>query len=222
MKAVSILLILLGFYNPVCAQDKWAKPPTHQLLLNLRTDPVMWSEIGYIYIGKRFQSFQVKGSFRQDYDFNEYPKNIIFNRIGINTQFKSSFYYVKPGYLLARKVKEKSRFLLFANYLYAQGENAITIKYMDPLLGMVKEVNSQKDTYNALELEFNWQINLGKKLALSTGFNLGKKINQNPILFQGIYNGAFSNRETYFPSVGYYKDAYLLLNLGMVVKLNRN
>jgi hypothetical protein len=222
MKVVCILFIILGFYNPMCAQDKLAKPTTHQLLLNLRTDPVMWSEIGYIYIGKRFQSFQVKGSFRQNYNFNENPKNIIFNQIGINTRFKSSFYYVKPGYLLARKVKDKSRFLLFANYLYAQGENAITIIYKDPLLGEVKEVNSQKDEYSALELEFNWQINLGKNLAISTGFNLGKKINQNPLLFQGIYNGAFSNRETYFPSVGYYKDAYLLLNLGMVVKLNRN
>lgn len=220
MKVVSILLILLGFYNPVCSQDKWAKPPTHQLLLNLRTDPVMWGEIGYIYIGKRFQSFQVKGSFRQDYDFNEYPKNIIFNRIGINTQFKSSFYYVKPGYLLARKVKDKSRFLLFANFLYAQGENAISIKYKDPLLGEVNEVYSQKDTYSALELEFNWQFNIGKTLALSTGFNLGKKINQNPILFQDFHNGAFSNRDTYFPSVGYYKDVYLLLNLGIAININ--
>jgi hypothetical protein len=73
-------------------------------------------------------------------------------------------------------VKDKSRFLLFANYLYAQGENAITIIYKDPLLGEVKEVNSQKDEYSALELEFNWQINLGKNLAISTGFNLGKKM----------------------------------------------
>ena len=220
MKVVLTLFILMGFYNPMYAQDKWAKPPTHQLLLNLRTDFVMWGEIGYIYIGKRFQSFQVKGSFKQDYDFNEYPKNIIFNRIGINTQFKSSFYYVKPGYLLARKINNNRRFLLFANFLYAQGENAITIKYKDPLLGEVYEVNSQRDEYRALDLEFNWQFNVGKILAVSAGFNLGKKINQNPILFQNAYNGAFSSRETYFPGVGYYKDVYLLLNLGIAAKIN--
>jgi hypothetical protein len=39
-----------------------------------------------------------------------------------------------------------------------------------------------------------------------------------PVLFQDVYNGAFSNRETYVPGIGYYKDLYFLLNLGLVIK----
>ncbi|MDZ4668275.1 MAG: hypothetical protein SGJ00_10350 [bacterium] len=188
------------------------------LLVGVRTDAVLWNEYGFMYFGDKHLSFQLKGSYVKNYtstDNQEIWTPYAGNRGSVD--FVSSFYYLKPSYVLHQKSNDFYTFFVLVNGMFSSSKNHLIVSLFDPVLGNVVDVTTEIYYYKSIEFEANWHINLGKQMAVSLGVLVGSVFNS-PLIFSNVYNGAFSKRDTYTPGVGYNGDAYLKLNLGLVLR----
>lgn len=219
---IRYLFIFLVYLNYLTAnaQDQTQKKSIHSLLIGVRTDPVIWYEFGYMHIGKRFQNFQIKGSFAEN---KEEPSRrpIITNYQNINgyINFVSSFYTLKPGYVLAKNEGRGKTFYLFVNGLLGFSKNQLNININDPIKGETTTSHSEKHFYKSIELEANWHVIVTKHIHLKLGPLMGVQLNT-PILFENIYDGAFSQINQYKPGMGYFRDVYVAINFGLAINLN--
>lgn len=219
MKQVLLILFIVLFSKSIFGQIALAPSPKHFVLIGIRSDPIMWNEIGYMYLGKKYLNFQIKGSFVKDFGYINNPSYVIYIGPVTNVNFISSFYFVKPGYILLKRESITNTFLLVVNGLFSLSKDQLIVNFKDPLLGNVQQITKENHFYNAIDLEMKWHLDLNKFFALSLSGLVGYNLSSNNNLFKDVYHGAFSNRETYYPGVGFYfEDAYFLLNMGLAIK----
>jgi hypothetical protein len=142
------------------------------------------------------------------YSINHYNGSAVFN---------SNFYYVKPGYVLYNNTHPTRNFFLLVNGLISYSENKLLLTVNDPLLGIVTKESNDNQFYQAMELEMKWHLDLNKHFAFSLGGFVGLNFNE-PILFEEEYNGAFKEKESYKPGIGYSNKVYYMISLGLAVK----
>jgi hypothetical protein len=218
-KLIFILFILASTSSK--AQISEQNQSKHNILIGIRTEPVIWYEYGYMHIGKRFQTFQIKSSFAINLDFPS--RRFIYTNYNNHNgyiNFNSNYATIKPGYAIARVVGEKQNFYLIVNTLLGFSRNQLNINFNDPILGVHTESHSETNYYQSIELEANWHVKVNKNIALKFGPLIGKQLNS-PILFANIYDGAFAKSERYKPGIGYYKDIYFAFNFGLAINLIR-
>lgn len=220
----SMLLIIFILGVKLCfAQKDTSQIRRHNLLVGVKTDPILWYEFGYMQAGPRFKSFQIKGSFTKEI---EYPRGQVLENSSYKTPngyvtFKSIFSAIKPGFALIRYKEEKSTFYLFVNGLFGFSKNSLDILINDPLLGNTKLTHIEHNFHSSIELEASWHIHYKDIIDLKLGPLIGKPITQ-PVVFSGIYEGGFSRTEIYKPGIGYFKDLYIALNLGLAINIQRS
>jgi hypothetical protein len=217
MQLVVLCLLLLLKYD-LTAQISQQYKPQFLLLAGVRTDAELWKEYGLMYFGEKHVSFQLKGSYlkEQSYSSNIEISGSVSPSNG-RVEVISSYYYLKPSYVLAQRRKDNYTFFVLVNGMFSGSRNSLSLKRQDPLLGEVTDHVTEVNYYRALEFEANWHINLGNQMAVSMGVLVGS-IFESPAVFASVYNGAFKELGSYIPGAGYNGDAYLKLNLGLVFK----
>ncbi|MDZ4668612.1 MAG: hypothetical protein SGJ00_12120 [bacterium] len=196
----------------------------HLLGVSIRSDMVMPLEVSYLNLNHKYFNFQIKGSMRRANrgDVSPIYMQTSYANFGPyysrgRVDFESSYYYIKPGLVLANSKHAASRFLFCLNGILGYSKDQMQIRMFDPLIGYTNQKHNETHTYYGAELEINYMADLGKNVGLSFGGFINGSLNK-PKPFESLYNRAFNGRDYYYPSLGFAHYTYGC-NLGLVFKI---
>lgn len=162
-----------------------------------------------------------KNSFGTATNFNKNNMYYIgnFNNLSSNFTFNQSYsaLFFKTGIVFSKIKKVNYTFYNIVNYSYVNCNDKIIINNNDQLYGSVINEYTEKNTYQALEYEGNFQFKLTPQICYGIGYIFGAKINPK-IPFRNILPG-IENGSTYTPAQGVGQNVYLNFSLSLMYKL---